>query len=143
MKNFLFILIALAITTSGCDTSTTIKDHSDYNDKLNLVHSYERSNPILFLESDGKYSQNFWGDEFNVECEITNSSKLTSYKDIVINVVYYSQTNSVIGTESYTVYDTFRANSKRTVNLKIKNYKDVSSLGWEVVDATGIFETFY
>jgi hypothetical protein len=143
MKRIIYFFIGLAITLSSCDSDNTVKDHFDYNSKLNSIHSYEMANPNLFLSSEGKYSQSFWGNEFNVDCEITNSSKLTGFKDIVLKVVYYSQTNSIIGTENYIIYETFKANSKKTVNIKINNYKDVSSLGLEVVSATGIFETFY
>jgi hypothetical protein len=62
--------------------------------------------------------------------------QLLPYKDVVIRVTFYSKTETSLGSKEYTIYETFPPNNTKKVSLKIDNYKDVNSLGWEVVDAT-------
>ncbi len=108
----------------------------DYQQQVMSVEEIERSQPTRFLSASGTYRENFWGDKFKVNCEITNDATIATYKDVVIRVTYYSKTETSLGSKEYTIYETFPPNNTKKVSLKIDNYKDVNSLGWEVVDAT-------
>ena len=86
------------------------------------VEEMEKADPTRFLSADGTYSQNFFGTKFKVDCEITNTATVASYKDVVVRVTYYAKTKTVLGTNDYTIYEVFPPTSKKTVKLKIDNF---------------------
>jgi hypothetical protein len=111
---------------------------SGYQQKIMTIEEIERSQPAKFLKADGTYRENFWGDKFKIKCTISNKATVASYKDPVVRVTYYSKTKTVLARNSYTIYEVFQPHSEKTVDLKIDNYKDVNSIGWEVVSAIGL-----
>tara|TARA_Y100001934_G_C12362185_1_gene781375 strand:+ start:867 stop:1634 length:768 start_codon:yes stop_codon:yes gene_type:complete len=106
-----------------------------YQEKVMTVEEIERSQPINFLSADGTYRENFWGDKFKVSCTITNTATVATYKDAVVRVTYYTKTKTVLGSNDYTVYETFPPTSTKTVEFKIDNYKNVNSIGWDIINA--------
>jgi hypothetical protein len=107
-----------------------------YQEKVMTIEEIERATPTDFLSASGTYKENFWGDKFKVNVVITNKATVATYKDAVVRITYYSKTKTALGSKDYTIYETFPPNSTKTVELKIDNYKDVSSLGWDVIQAT-------
>lgn len=124
----MFLVNKLSGNSSGLGES--------YEQKVMTVEEIERATPTDFLSASGTYKENFWGSKFKVTCVITNKATVATYKDAVIRITYYSKTETALGSNDYTIYETFPPTSTKTVELKIDNYKDVSSLGWEVVSAT-------
>jgi hypothetical protein len=108
---------------------------SSYQEKIMTVEEIELSQPTSFLFADGNYRENFWGDKFKVSCTITNKATVATYKDAIVRVTYYSKTKTVLGSNDYTIYEVFSPTSTKTVQLTIENYKDVESIGWEVISA--------
>ena len=106
-----------------------------YQDKVMTIEEIERSQPTNFLSASGTYRENFWGDKFKVSCKISNNATVATYKDAVVRVTYYSKTKTVLTTKDYTIYETFPPHSTKTVELKIENYQNVNSIGWDVLSA--------
>lgn len=147
MKPYLFFLATSLFFLISCNSSSNSSQDS-YNSsggeqkspqqlKAELLQ-LEQDSPEDYLTADGDYKENFWGDKFKIKCYIHNSATLASYKDIVIRVTFYSQTDTEIGSENYTIYEVIDANSDIAVDLKIDAYSDVSSIGWDVISATPI-----
>lgn len=107
-----------------------------YQERVMSVEEIERASPTNFLTADGTYRENFWGNKIKVKCTITNSATVVTYKDVVVRIAYYSKTGTEITNASYTIYETFSPNSSKTIEIKIDNYKNVSSIGWDVIDAS-------
>jgi hypothetical protein len=107
-----------------------------YKEKVMTVKEIERLQPTKFLMADGKYENNFWGDKILVHGVITNNATVATYKDAVVRVTYYSKTKTVLGNKDYTVYEMFPPHSTTEFELKIDNYKDVNTIGWDVIKAT-------
>jgi hypothetical protein len=98
----------------------------------------EEANPTAYLSADGTYRENFWGDKLKISCTIHNTATLARFKDAIIRVTFYAKSKTVLGTEDYTVYEIFPPNSKKTVQMKITNYKNVNTIGWDVISAVPI-----
>lgn len=113
-------------------------DSKTYQEQKMSIEEMESANPVQFLTADGKYNESFWGTELKIDGKISNTATVASYKDVVLKVTFYSKTNSVIGKKEYTIYEIIPPNRIIPFKLNIKNYKDVSSIGWEVVRATAI-----
>lgn len=108
-----------------------------YQEKVMTVEEIERSQPTNFLTADGNYNENFWGDIIKVHGVIKNTATVASYKEAVVRVTYYSKTKTELGSNEYTIYENFPPHSEVKFELEIKNYKDVNSIGWDVIQATG------
>lgn len=122
---------------SNFDSTDSSSNHGEsYQEKVMTVEEIERADPSKFLKADGNYNKNFWGDKIKVHGVIQNLATVASYKDAVIRVTYYSKTKTELGSKEYTIYEMFEPHSTKNFELKIDNYKDVSSIGWEVVSAT-------
>lgn len=132
MKNLILIFFLLAIIVS-CSNSGTSSD--SYQEKVMSVAEIERSQPTNFLRADGNYNHSFWGDLIKVHGVIKNKATAATYKDAIVKVTYYSKTNTVLGSKNYTIYKLFPPHSQVKFELKIENYKDVETIGWEVIQA--------
>lgn len=123
------------LALSSCESNMPEINDTNYYDALRKLEQYEKGRPKLFLEADGRYSENFWGDKFDISVEISNDAKLATYKDVEIRVTYYSKTNSILGTNDYTLYEVIPPQKITKARMKIDNYRDVESIGWQVVGA--------
>jgi len=117
------------------DSGSTNTDTQTYEEKVMTVEEIERSQPTNFLMADGNYNESFWGDKIKVHGIIKNTATVASYKDAIVRITYYSKTKTELGSKEYTIYDVFPAQSEVKFELKIENYKDVHSIGWDVITA--------
>ena len=140
-KSWKGILIKTAVVSVliivGLEIYANINDQNQesYVDKVMTIEEIENSTPTDFLDADGTYDESFWGTKINVDGKITNSATVADYKDVVVRVTYYSKTKTILGNEDYTLYEIFPSNSVKPFKLKIDNYKDVNSIGLEVISA--------
>jgi hypothetical protein len=134
------VLIAVIIIGDIIKTSSGNSNNSPqtYQEKVMTIAEIEQSQPSQFLTADGNYNQNFLGTKLKVHGLIRNTATVASYKDAVVQVTYYSKTKTILGSEKYTIYETFAPHSTVNFELKIENYQDVSTIGWDVIDAVGI-----
>lgn len=139
-RTILIVVIILAVIVGGLAIIDNMNRGSgsgnSYQEQVMTIEEIERSQPTSFLSASGTYKDNFWGDKFKVNCVITNEATVATYKDVVIRITYYSKTETALGSRDHTIYETFPPTSTKTVELKIDNYKDVKSLGWDVISAT-------
>ncbi len=129
----LIIFISFSVVVSYLENNST---ESDYQQSIMTIAETEAAYPTNYLDAGGKYRENFIGDKIKIDGIITNNATVTTYKDVVVQITFYSKTNTEIGTESYTIYEFFPPNSKKDFKLKIKNYSNVKSIGWNVINAS-------
>lgn len=131
------IIIGMVIygTMNKNGGGTTATDTKSYKEKVMTVEEIERAQPANFLSAGGTYNENFWGDKLKVHGKIKNSATVASYKDAVVKVTYYSKTMTALGSKEYTIYEIFPPHSEVDFELKIENYKEVNSIGWDVISA--------
>ncbi len=134
-KTIMAIILSLLLTALTNSCNSNHGSNSSYQEKVMSVEETERSQPTRFLTADGTYNKRFGGGSFKVHGQIKNSATVATYKDAVVKVTYYTATNTVLGSENYTIYKTFPPHSTIDFELQVKNYKDVNSLGWDVVNA--------
>lgn len=125
------LFIVENINNSYYESASTLT----YTEKIMTVEEEERANPVKFLEADGTYRENFGGDKFKISGKIKNKATVATYKDATVRVTYYTKSKTKLGSEDYTIYEVFPPNSTKEFKLKVQNYKDVDSLGWEVINA--------
>lgn len=124
--------IVLAIITNYADKSDS---PPTYEESIMTIAEMEAATPVNYLNADGKYHPNLLGDKLKINGIIHNKATVTTYKDVVIDVIFYSKTNSEINREQYTIYDFFGPNTQKEFKLKVNNYSNVQSIGWDVANA--------
>jgi hypothetical protein len=128
---------AFALTNSSCKQggsgSATGNDEAAYQQQVMSVEEIERSNPSRFLEAGGTYKENFWGDLMKVHGTVENKATVANYKDVVIEITFYSETETVLDTKQYTVYDYFPAHSTKPFDLKVSRPNACKKLGWTAI----------
>lgn len=130
-----FIALALIISVSIIFEKFNDSSNQSYFEKKKSIQQIENSEPLRFLTADGNYKESFWGNKIKVFGKVTNRATITHYKDVVVRITYYSKTKTVLGRKDYTLYEVFPPNMDKVFELKIDNYKDVNSIGWDVVSA--------
>jgi len=130
-----FIALALIISVSIIFEKFNDSSNQSYFEKKKSIQQIENSEPLRFLTADGNYKENFWGNKIKVFGKVTNRATIAHYKDIVVRITYYSKTKTVLGSKDYTLYEVFPPNMDKAFELKIDNYKNVNSIGWDVVSA--------
>lgn len=112
-------------------------DTDTYQQKVMTVEEMEQADPVSFLNAGGTYKENFWGDIIKIHGEVQNTATVANYKDVIIEVIFYSATNTELERKRYTVFDYFPAHSKKKFELRIdKPSNAVQKCGWEAVGAT-------
>jgi len=112
---------------------------SSYQEEKMSIEEKEQAYPTDFLEADGTYRENIWGDKLKVNGTIENSATVATYKDATVRITYFSKTGTDLGSEDYIIWDIFTPHSTKKFTLKIKNYSNVNSIGWEVIDASIVY----
>ncbi|WP_299114342.1 hypothetical protein [uncultured Winogradskyella sp.] len=100
------------------------------------IQEMENSEPLKFLNIEGTYNKSFWGTKIKVQGRINNKASVTTYKDAIVRVIYYSKTKTNIGSRDYTIYEQFLPNSTKPFKLKIDNFKNVNSIGINIINAS-------
>ncbi|MES2131627.1 MAG: DUF4339 domain-containing protein [Bacteroidota bacterium] len=107
-----------------------------YQEKVMTVEEIEKADPAKFLNASGTYNETFFGDKVKVHGKIENMATVASYKDVVVEIVFYSATDTELKREQYVIYDFFPAHQSKPFELKIAKPKACKKLGWEAVSAT-------
>lgn len=127
------VIFGISIVSKFIDNESS---SSTYQESVMTIQEIEAASPLNYLQADGTYRENFIGDKIKIHGSIANTATVTTYKDVTVRVNFYSKTNTLIGSEDYTLYEFYPPNSKQSFKLKVKAYRNVSSLGWEVISAS-------
>jgi len=138
---FLFFVVIAAVfiyfkTKNGGSHSGNSFQDNTYEEKVLTVEEIEKADPTKFLTAGGTYHENFWGTKLKVKGVITNTATVATYKDAIVRITYYSKTKTDLGNKEYTIYDFFPPNSEKNFELKIESFKEVNSIGWDVISAS-------
>ena len=101
------------------------------------LEEQEKLNPTEFLKAEGTYRQNLI-DQWVLEGTISNNATLAKYKDVVLRIVYYSKTQTELGSEEKTLFEYFKPNSQQKFKIKSAGYKGTASIGFEIISASAI-----
>lgn len=136
--SYLIIIIGAVIGLNCCGSNSTndfnTETGSSYQETKMTLEEQERANPMAFLSTDGTYKKNLLG-EWVLNGTVSNSATVATYKDVVLEVHFYSKTKSLIGTEKHSLYEYFVAGKTKSFKIKTFGYKGTSSIGWDIISA--------
>lgn len=134
-----FALFWLATTFAfvQCNRPYNSNNYSQasYEEKVMTVEEMERADPARFLKVDGKYKENFWGDKMKLDATVENTATVANFKDVVLEVKFYSTTETVLDTRRYVLYEYVPAHKKKFFSWKLDRPANCTKLGVDVVSA--------
>lgn len=133
MKTLLFVLSLFLFSSCGSDSSYE-PTHEDI--KISLEDA-EKASPTEFLKANGTYRQNLI-NQWVLEGTVSNTASLAKYKDVVLKIVYYSKTQTEIGSEEKTLFEYFKPNTKQNFKIKTAGFDGTSSIGFEIISANAV-----
>lgn len=136
------IVAVMAFNESQHSYSDYPKTESELRAELKMN---EQNNPLKYLSDDEVYlqkdvkmfKQTYKG---TITGYIVNNATMAKYKDVEVEVVYYSQTETEIRKESYVIYNYYEPNSKKKFTLNVTYPKAYHSFGLRIIGATPVYE---
>jgi hypothetical protein len=135
--NKIFILITVCFIMYGCsnsDTSGTDSEKDSYEKTKESLLEKELKSPQKFLVISGNDKHNLVGQTV-VKATITNKASIASYKDVAIQLDFYSKTGTLLETDKETVYEIISPGESKSFKTKYFAPKGTDSVSLKILSA--------
>ncbi len=136
MKKVLTGLVMLAFVFAGCGSNdkTEEKPKDKYELTKETLEETEKKNPKRFLTVSGHDKKNLIRQTV-INGTISNSAKVVSYKDVDVELCFYSKTGALLEKDHEVIYETIAPGT--TANFKTKYYapKGTDSVALKILGA--------
>jgi len=128
----LFILSLFFTACSSSDKSAEKKDK--YEQGKESLEETEKKSPTRFISISGHDKKNLLGQTV-IKGTLHNSAKISSYKDIDVELSFYSKTGTLLQKDHEIVYETVEPGSSTNFKTKYFAPKGTDSVAMRVVAA--------
>ncbi len=135
--NKIFILISVCFVMYACsnnDTSGTDSEKDSYEKTKESLLEKEQKSPQKFLIISGNDKHNLVGQTV-VKATITNKASIASYKDVDIQLDFYSKTGTLLETDKETVYEIIGPGESKSFKTKYFAPKGTDSVSLKILSA--------
>lgn len=133
-KNTLIVQILLLLTIFW---SCTGKGTPGYEATKLSLEEQEKIAPISFLEVSGTFRENLIGETV-VEGKVKSTASVAKYKDLVISVIFYTKTNTYLGSEDFVLYEFINPGSEVDFKIKTNAPNGTEQVGLEMKEASSV-----
>lgn len=98
----------------------------------------ELANSGDYLTADCTYRYRFFAERFEIEGAVYNAASLATFKDIVVTLIYYSNTNTELARKNYVLYEYVYPNSSTTFKWNVEAPDETKKISAVVRKATGV-----
>ncbi|AWM13822.1 hypothetical protein DI487_08065 [Flavobacterium sediminis] len=126
MNTYYVLILLILFSTSSCNqnrqkTPEELKMELKIQESRN-PHQYLKLESIKLnrnqIKKGGLFSRAKY-DGFLISGIIKNSATLAKYKDLRLTVEYFSKTNTLLQSKTYTLYEYYEPNSSKDFQLKV------------------------
>ena len=136
MKKFLCILLASLTILFACNSNSnkTAAEKEKYQQAKETLEEKEKKNPVAFLLVSSHDKHNLIGQTV-VRGTVSNNAKVCAYKDVQLQLGFYSKTGTLLLTTNETVYD--KIEPGKSAGFKAKEFapKGTDSIAIKVIGA--------
>jgi type IV pilus biogenesis protein CpaD/CtpE len=129
-------VLVTAVLISACSSSD--KKTGDKNDKYEQtkenLEETEQKNPTRFLVVNGNNKKNLIGQSV-VKGVVTNNAKVASFKDVEIEISYYSKTGAFLMSSTDFVYEKIKPGTSADFKNKEFAPKGTDSVSLKILSA--------
>ena len=136
MKNITVgtILLALFLTACNSKDKTPEKTKDKYEQTKQTLAETEQKNPELFITVNGNDKKNLIGQTV-VKGTLTNTAKVSSFKDVDLEISFYSKTGALLEKDHETIYETIAPGANADFKTKYFAPKGTDSVALKVAGA--------
>jgi len=136
MKNIFGLLIITSIVFSACNSKgVDAKAEKDsYEKTKETLEEKEKKNPTAFLKASAHDKRNLIGQTV-IKGTVTNDAKVCTYKDVELELSFFSKTGTLLEKDNETVYDEIAPGTSSNFKTKYFAPKGTDSVGIKIVSA--------
>lgn len=155
MKHLLIsasIAITLFASCNGGAAPATIEMPKTPEELKMELAAQEKAEPLTYLTIDATmredevmtreeglfHSAEYSPDGNTIHGTITNTATIAKFKDVVLSVTFYSQTDTPIETKDFTIYEFYEPNKVSNFELKVYPPETMAKFGIEIKNATAV-----
>ena len=128
------ILLALSACSSGDKKSSDNKTKDQYEQTKENLGETEKKNPELFITVSGHDKHNLIGQTV-VKGTLVNNAKVSSFKDVDLEISFYSKTGALLEKDKETIYETLSPGDSKNFKTKYFAPKGTESVALKVMGA--------
>ncbi len=137
MKKVIAGLVITTLIISACSSSdkkTGDKAKDKYEQTKETLEETEKKNPARFLSVSGHDKRNLIGQTV-VKGTLTNNAKVCTYKDVNVELAFYSKTGALLEKDNETVFEVLAPGESKSFKTKYFAPKGTDSVALVVKDA--------
>jgi len=137
MKKIIPALLLLNFGFVACnsdDKAAEAKAKDKYEQTKDNLEQTEKKNPQRFLTVEGHDRKNLIGQRV-IKGTITNKASVASYKDVDIELSFYSETGALLERDHEVVYETIAAGGSTNFKTKYFAPKGTDSVAMKIASA--------
>ena len=128
-----FIILSFAFAAcTGDDKDANGKDK--YEQTKETLEQSERKNPKRFLSVEGSDKKNLIGQTV-IKGTITNKATVASFKDVDVELSFYSKTGALLQRDHEVIYETIAPGNTASFKTKYFAPKGTDSVGLKILGA--------
>ncbi len=137
MNKIIPALVIMAVMFTACnsdDRSAEAKAKDKYEQTKESLEETEKKNPKRFLTVEGHDRKNLIGQRV-IKGTITNKASVASFKDVDVELSFYSETGALLERDHEVIYETIAAGSKASFKTKYFAPKGTDSVAMKISGA--------
>lgn len=138
MKKILAGITLTAVILTSCGGGDKQADEKKANDKYEqtkeTLEETEKKNPARFLVVSGHDKKNLIGQTV-IKGTLTNNAKVCTYKDVNVELAFYSKTGTLLEKDTETIFETLVPGDSKNFKTKYFAPKGTDSVSLIVKDA--------
>ena len=127
------MLLALSACSSG-DKKSPDKTKDQYEQTKETLAETEKKNPQLFIVVSGHDKRNLIGQTV-VKGTLSNNAKVSSFKDVDLEISFFSKTGALLEKDKETIYETLAPGDSKNFKTKYFAPKGTDSVALKVMGA--------
>ena len=136
MKKIIPGLILLSYVFAACNSNDKAgeKEKDRYEQTKETLEQAEKKTPQRFLTVNGHDKRNLLGQTV-IKGSISNNAKVVSYKDVDVELSFYSKTGALLEKDHEVIYETIAPGSSTNFKTKYFAPKGTDSVAMKIVGA--------
>ena len=136
MKKIAGIAIAAIIFLSACKSNAkeAATEKENYQKATETLLEKEKKNPVSFLSISSHDKHNLLGQTV-IKGNVNNTAKVCTYKDVQLELSFFSKTGTLLEKDNETVYDNIAPGKSADFKTKYFAPKGTDSVGIKIVGA--------
>ena len=136
MKILYATLLLAAVCISSCRSKNkdAVAETESYEKAKERLAENEKKNPVHFLSVVSKDKHNLIGQTV-IKGDITNHAKICTYKDVQLELAFFSKTGVLLEKDKETIYETIAPGQAAHFKTKYFAPKETDSVAIKILKA--------